>query len=626
MSSGSQNSFSLTREKVAEKRAEKAGMPVSADAEKRVESEHAYVELVRSQSSSSQLKPGDPENSGSPAAFGEDELYFGSVKAYLAPVPGSVIAYDHSQWQALTDQDSLQRVLARAEKMGPKGDIIVPAIPALDFGQILGVKGSNDEKVSGWPSFMRTPLIKVGKNIPESMMRPVPGGPEKAFASGVRSCVFKLDGQWYRLKGSGNNDEGFTVQSDLNSGKELTRQIRGSAWLHTAVRENFMAAQLASSMQPRGMLGANEAMGIYMYDAPNQPFGPSVSVPACIIEKTLGDRRLGTHVMAGMEIILPLLVDTSALVKDQIAAHFPPARRGLPAGGDIVVSTAALFTDQMMALEFVANGLMEPGTLGLEFNVPRDATVLCDGKSTALPYRKLEEGSYPMQWSRDGSKQMSEQWQCLWDTYVRQYNECLEKAGPKSVLGYLFSRIGNDCGRIMKGMHDARVSWGTYQDEICVDDSQWHCNAHANNVVVLAEGSSRDMFLGYLDLDMAFDDKTFVSVYGKGSPKGTVGSSEEAHALLLKREHINFLEVLTGGDTTSGVPMVAKDEISKHPKFAELEAVKSLLYDTLAMGYLNAYEGEAACRLPVAEFDQDMHRMAHLLIKLAIIVMADYIA
>ena len=54
----------------------------------------------------------------------------------------------------------------------------------------------------------------------------------------------------------------------------------------------------------------------------------------------------------------------------------------------------------------------------------------------------------------------------------------------------------SDCGRIMNGMHDARVSWGTYQDEICIDASQWHCNAHANNVVILAEGSSPDMFLG----------------------------------------------------------------------------------------------------------------------------------
>ena len=32
-----------------------------------------------------------------------------------------------------------------------------------------------------------------------------------------------------------------------------------------------------------------------------------------------------------------------------------------------------------------------------------------------------------------------------------------------------------------------------------------------------------ESYLGYLDLDMAFDDKTFVSVYGnEASPRGTV--------------------------------------------------------------------------------------------------------
>jgi hypothetical protein len=61
----------------------------------------------------------------------------------------------------------------------------------------------------------------------------------------------------------------------------------------------------------------------------------------------------------------------------------------------------------------------------------------------------------------------------------------------------------------------------------------------------------------YLDLDMAFDDATFVSVYGKGSPKGAVGTLPEQHDQLLKREHVNFMEVLAGADSTSGVPTVA---------------------------------------------------------------------
>lgn len=94
-------------------------------------------------------------------------------------------------------------------------------------------------------------------------------------------------------------------------------------------------------------------------------------------------------------------------------------------------------------------------------------------------------------------------------------------------LSYLFSRIGFDCGRVARGLHANRVSWGTYQDEMCRRDfGEFHCNAHSNNVVLLEEdvcttagdtgagaaaaGERREAFLGYLDLDMAFDEATFV--------------------------------------------------------------------------------------------------------------------
>ena len=157
--------------------------------------------------------------------------------------------------------------------------------------------------------------------MPEGMIRIPSDGPAKAFASGVRSCVLKLDGQWYRLKGCGNNDEGFVVKSEVNPQGQFTRQIRGAAWLHTAVRENYMAAHLSRSMHPQGILGANGAMGVYVYDAPNQPFGPDVSVPACIIERTYGDRRLGTHVLAGIELLLPLLLDVPRLSKGQLLTY-----------------------------------------------------------------------------------------------------------------------------------------------------------------------------------------------------------------------------------------------------------------------------------------------------------------
>merc|ERR1711970_740611 len=138
------------------------------------------------------------------------------------------------------------------------------------------------------------------------MIKQLPGAPVKAFASGVRSCTLKIGDEWYRLKGSGNNDEGFIVKCKLqkvgqSDEMKFTRQIRGSAWRHTSLRENYIAAHLGNTTEPKGILPANSAMGMYVYDAPNQPFGPDTEehesmVPACIVQRTLGDRRLGTHV------------------------------------------------------------------------------------------------------------------------------------------------------------------------------------------------------------------------------------------------------------------------------------------------------------------------------------------
>ena len=99
----------------------------------------------------------------------------------------------------------------------------------------------------------------------------------------------------------------------------------GCAFYHTAIRENYMTSQIASELEPQGIIGANGAMGIYVYGAPNLPFG-SEFPPACIVETTLGDRRLGTHVMSGIELLLPLLLDMESLDEAILQRAFPSRR------------------------------------------------------------------------------------------------------------------------------------------------------------------------------------------------------------------------------------------------------------------------------------------------------------
>jgi hypothetical protein len=266
---------------------------------------------------------------------------------------------------------------------------------------------------------------------------------------------------------------------------------------------------------------------------------------------------------------------------------------------------------------------------------------------------------------------MAQEWRPLWDETVRSLAAALEainKANddewggaskkPVCVLGYLFGGLGRDCGRFLRELHRLRVSWGTYQDEMCRRDlDEWHCNAHANNMVLLTEeeGSRLRSFLSYLDLDMAFDDETFVDTWkataaaaGDESPEdaaaaaaaaaadgddGGEGDKEEAeeahmkrrkaHDDLLLRESVNFIEVLAGGDSSNGVPQIARAVVDAQS--ANVQAAKTALYDTLILAFAEEYNQQEEGKSSF-EFDPQLHAAAYAMCKLAVIVMADFVA
>ena len=169
--------------------------------------------------------------------FGPDEIFFGSVPVHLQPVPGRVVPYAPGAFGPDPARDAAgrpARTLARKDPLPhPDGGppVVVPCMPCLDTVRTAATaddRGDGDA-LADWPAALRQPLLKVPA--------PVAGAP-KAFASGCRSACAKIDGAWYRLKGSGNNDQGFLVKTSstvLAAGEPLvaTRQIRGAAFEHT---------------------------------------------------------------------------------------------------------------------------------------------------------------------------------------------------------------------------------------------------------------------------------------------------------------------------------------------------------------------------------------------------------
>eukprot|EP00971_Amphidinium_carterae_P210406 4174820-Amphidinium_carterae.2 len=141
--------------------------------------------------------------------------------------------------------------------------------------------------------------------------------------------------------------------------------------------------------------------------------------------------------------------------------------------------------------------------------------------------RAPPRGSYPQQWTRDGPSEMRVEWRALWTSTCETLADQLqalqnENLTCSSILGYLFSRIGVECGTFIRELHKLDVSWGTYQDAMCRRDfDEWHCNAHANNMVLLPEtiGQEKGSFLCYLDLDMAFSHKHYIDTWAaEGTP------------------------------------------------------------------------------------------------------------
>ena len=93
-----------------------------------------------------------------------------------------------------------------------------------------------------------------------------------------------------------------------------------------------MSHKLGKMLAPDGCLGANGAMGIYLYEGDDElPLGRKDDEfkTSCIVETTLGDRRFGTHVYAGLMLLLGQLIDADTMDEgavEKLTGNFPAAR------------------------------------------------------------------------------------------------------------------------------------------------------------------------------------------------------------------------------------------------------------------------------------------------------------
>lgn len=240
----------------------------------------------------------------------EESLFVGRLPVVLAPAPGEATAPPAS-WLEPPKEGDERRAAATAialkrrrplEDLGVEyKDAVVPAMPALDWERGLPGLPSLGRAVAAeatWPAELATlPLLKVPAGA-EAARAP---SALRGVASGVRSALVKARGRWWRLKGCGQRDQGFPVETKGDRGEQ---NVRGCCFQHTAYTELRMTTLAAEALAAAGLDSANEPAGCYRYVSDPEWALPKIE-RYCAVFATLGNMRLGDHLLAGLARLLP---------------------------------------------------------------------------------------------------------------------------------------------------------------------------------------------------------------------------------------------------------------------------------------------------------------------------------
>ena len=415
-------------------------------------------------------------------ALSDDELlFFGSLLTNFAYHPGSVHRVHFDSTDDLQGQNPNDKSIAQSSTLEsiPSADadysqLVLPDLPT----QSIQLQTTTDT----FDDFDR-PLIKT--KLPSHL---------QGIISGTRSALLKSNSsKWYRLKGCGNDTDGFLIKPICNSSTKLT--IRGCAFLDTTHRELFMTHYISHLLSPHKIECANRSIGWFEYKSEHEntdrihsdiPIVQDVHLHqwstitrCCILLETLGNKRLSDHLLYGIEQLFSLMtcndqshpVNQSDLLTlfsvDRLTQSEHNKKELVP-----LQTWFASLTDILQPIDYQKCNWLQAST-HLSDEVPSS----------------IDE----------------DRWRILWKTNIELVNNSIQtERSLADLLSVLYKRLGFECGSILGLMHYYRISWGTYIDELGT-----HCNAHPNNLVIKLSSSISSLWLAPLDFDMSFTETSY---------------------------------------------------------------------------------------------------------------------
>ena len=562
----------------------------------------------------------------------DEDIYFGDKYCYLYPCTGIYRSYKKEYIQQdEINKDSIAETLKYVEDLSyikPEyKDYYVATIPETQIHFVnKNLKENEKENID---FLLNQPMIKCKEIKGYSPCY-------KCIVSGHRSAILKdpKTGIYYRLKGCGNDEIGFNLKKADGYFTEFN--TRGSQYVTTCARELYFSEKVDENLKKKiNIPCANMPVGFWKYDKvlnilPNENVKkediPLVEnqVPEidkyCGIFRTLGDKRLRTHLLCGLEKILEnialLCISKGTLNEEQLNSIkniFPKNR--LPNKIETYKTIKLISPPSGVAFD---DWCSKPVYVKEKY----DAIISCEKLKNEIKNNKflnlfLEQSEKYDELFPLLSKEVSEKHKNMIRSILDKLIEG-QKAGKKffDSLIDIYVRIGYEVSRIKKCLQVSHINWGSYIDR----GIDYHCNAHSNNLVILPQGN--DSLLAPLDFDLAFSKEKMVMIY-KDAP--TFGQYDESYwDNYVNAEFVDLSLNLCGAeDYNFEFEKNRKNQDAFEVKIKNV--IKYLLCDCMLENYMKGFDGiHSDDVIDSTKLKEDS--FLHNIVKLGLVMTADDVA
>ena len=460
----------------------------------------------------------------------DEQIFYGVYTLYLYPCTGTYNEFNiQDAIKEELNDDTIKEALKNLEDLRHINknyiDYYLPCIPETNIK--LNAKEENKPLKN---NLIANPLIKFNLNMNKLSKEFEKVNKFIGITSGKRSCIIKnKSGEFLRLKGCGNYKSGFTLLEYENANLNVNDlpfkkiEIRGCQFENTVFRELYYSYKVSEILKKHNMYCANFPLGYFKYDKDIKFIEESLKVKNtiinkvpevdkyCSIYKTLGDRRLGSHLLKGIEIILDAIIETAInefnldqSAYDDIYMLFSERRRKFSVISEYAIREVYLPENKSIKewcdkpiykSEFYEN-LINYRLMLEHFNSNENLIKIKNSSNLIEKWSKIIENKNYFKY---------EQFQALIDELIKMdfHNK------KKSILEYIhdiFIRIGYETAKIKRIFQDEDFNWGTYNGQ---GPSDIFCSAHFNNFVVLPGKYS--CLLAPIDFDLAFERKNFIN-------------------------------------------------------------------------------------------------------------------